>query len=226
MSVMSSNSVLTLYHGSRMVVRHPRYGIGNPFNDYGLGFYCTEFIDLAREWACPELLSGFVNEYHLPMKGLRVLDLDAPNYSSLNWIAVLLAHRKFDITTPVMARARDFMLERYAICVDEADVVAGYRADDSYFSFARAFLDNRISLRQLEAALRFGELGRQVVIKSPRAFDALAFVREESVDGSIWHPKRMSRDRRARNDYKALVVSGDVQPDDIFMIDLLRGAVL
>lgn len=69
-------------------------------------------------------------------------------------------------------------------------------------------------------------VAKKVVIKSPRAFDALAFVREESVDGSIWHPKRMSRDRRARNDYKALVVSGDVQPDDIFMIDLLRGAVL
>ncbi|MBR2627880.1 MAG: DUF3990 domain-containing protein, partial [Peptococcaceae bacterium] len=38
----------------------------------------------------------------------------------------------------------------------------GYRADDSYFSFANAFLNNTLSLRQLEKAMMLGKHGEQV----------------------------------------------------------------
>ena len=219
----SDGAVKTLYHGSRMRVRQPRYGIGNPYNDYGLGFYCTEQIDLAREWACPHPSDGFVNEYRLDMQGLCVVDLEDARFGSLNWLAVLLENRQFDTTTPVMQKAKGFMLEHYSVDLEKADVVTGYRADDSYFSFARAFLDNRISLRQLEAALRLGGLGRQVMVKSPRAFAALQFAGASRVDGALWHARRASRDGQARSDYRALVEAGDVRSDDVFMIDLLRG---
>ena len=30
-----------LYHGSSHIVDQPKYGYGKPYNDYGLGFYCT-----------------------------------------------------------------------------------------------------------------------------------------------------------------------------------------
>ena len=43
--------VKTLYHGSKDIIEHPRYGAGKPYNDYGRGFYCTESLDLAKEWA-------------------------------------------------------------------------------------------------------------------------------------------------------------------------------
>ena len=42
--------VKTLYHGSKDIIEHPRYGAGKPYNDYGRGFYCTESLDLAKEW--------------------------------------------------------------------------------------------------------------------------------------------------------------------------------
>ncbi|MCF0142741.1 MAG: DUF3990 domain-containing protein, partial [Parasporobacterium sp.] len=44
---------LTIYHGSQQIVEVPRFGMGKPYNDYGQGFYCTENIELAKEWACP-----------------------------------------------------------------------------------------------------------------------------------------------------------------------------
>lgn len=219
----SKGSAITLYHGSRVRVPRPQYGIGSPYNDYGLGFYCTEYVDLAREWACPDLSDGFVNKYLLDMGGLSLIDLDSEDFGSLNWLAVLLENRKFDVSTPVMKRAKGFMMERYAVDLSAADVVMGYRADDSYFSFARAFLDNRISLRQLEEALRFGKLGRQVALKSPKAFEAVSFIESFPVDGSIWYSRRALRDKKARADYREMVDSGDVRSDDIFMIDLLRG---
>jgi len=52
---------ITIYHGSQFVIDKPVYGVGNPRNDYGPGFYCTREIDLAKEWACTEEKDGFVN---------------------------------------------------------------------------------------------------------------------------------------------------------------------
>ena len=40
----------------------------------------------------------------------------------------------------------------------------GYRADDSYFSFANAFLNNTISLEQLRKAMYLGKLGKPEVL--------------------------------------------------------------
>lgn len=39
-----------LYHGSRDISKKPVYGYGKKYNDYGLGFYCTEDINMAKEW--------------------------------------------------------------------------------------------------------------------------------------------------------------------------------
>ena len=57
--------------------------------------------------------------------------------------------------------------------LETADLVIGYRADDSYFSFVKDFLNNRISLAQLQQALKLGTVGEQIVIKSQRAAFAL-----------------------------------------------------
>lgn len=38
-----------LYHGSRDIIKKPVYGYGKKYNDYGLGFYCTEDINMAAD---------------------------------------------------------------------------------------------------------------------------------------------------------------------------------
>ena len=43
-------SKLTVYHGSPVIIEKPQFGVGNPNNDYGLGFYCTETLALAKEF--------------------------------------------------------------------------------------------------------------------------------------------------------------------------------
>ena len=40
---------MKLYHGSKYIIDKPTFGKGKPYNDYGLGFYCTENIDMAKE---------------------------------------------------------------------------------------------------------------------------------------------------------------------------------
>ena len=55
--------MLKLYHGSEKIIENPIYGKGKLNNDYGRGFYCTEDIELAKEWACAKGNNGYVNCY-------------------------------------------------------------------------------------------------------------------------------------------------------------------
>ncbi len=43
---------MKIYHGSPFEIPRPLLSRGKPHNDYGRGFYCTEDIEMAREWAC------------------------------------------------------------------------------------------------------------------------------------------------------------------------------
>ena len=55
----------TLYHGSKDIIKVPIYGKGKLYNDYGLGFYCTEDLDLAMEWAVDLDRNGYANQYEI-----------------------------------------------------------------------------------------------------------------------------------------------------------------
>ena len=43
-------NTIQLYHGSTKIIESPGFGKGNPHNDYGLGFYCTENLELATDF--------------------------------------------------------------------------------------------------------------------------------------------------------------------------------
>ena len=192
---------MKLYHGSDHIVEAPTYGLGKPYNDYGLGFYCTQHPDMAGEWAVGFDHDGFVNEYDFDTNGLEIVDLDAQEFTTLHWLAVLLANRWFDVRAPIANDAREYLLANFAVDLSKADVVEGYRADDSYFTFAQDFINGTISYRRLGNAMRLGELGRQVVVKSERACSRLQFLDAQEAPRSIWLPRRERRDREAREQY-------------------------
>ena len=67
----------------------PIYNGSKRTNDYGYGFYTTESIELAKEWACAKNTDGFANRYELNLGGLSILNLNALEYNILNWLALL-----------------------------------------------------------------------------------------------------------------------------------------
>ena len=150
---------ITIFHGSPEIREKPVYGLGKKYNDYGQGFYCTQNIELAKEWACTEGKDGYVNQYEIDLDALSILNLSDDEYTILHWLALLVAYRRIRISTPVMKRGIQWLEKNFRIDIRSYDAVRGYRADDSYFSFARAFLNNEISLEQLSYAMRLGRLG-------------------------------------------------------------------
>lgn len=216
------NGDILLYHGSQQIVDVPKYGVGKTYNDYGQGFYCTENIELAKEWACPVKVDGYANQYHLMLDGLNVLHLTEGKYNILNWLAVLLAHRTFDITSPVGRSAKEYILDRFLPDTTDVDVMVGYRADDSYFSFAADFVNNTISLRDLSRAMRLGTLGEQVVLLSKRSFHQIEFLGYEVAPFLEYYYKREERDHSARTAYRQQKKNLQQLLDDLYILDIMR----
>lgn len=212
---------LTLYHGSSLILKRPLFGKGNQLNDYGIGFYCTETLEVAKEWACSTAQDGFVNRYSFRTDDLSILNLTDGNYTILNWLSILLMNRKFNLSSDIATLGKEYLVSTLLPPYEDYDVIIGYRADDSYFSFASAFLNNTISLAQFERAMSLGKQGEQVVLKSEQSFFHLRFEESIPAEGTIYYPKKVTRDSEARaafcKEYKAPLVL-----DAVYMIDILR----
>ena len=211
-----------LYHGSVRIVGQPVFGKGRSDNDFGQGFYLTEDRELAAEWAAQDIKGGFVNEYELDDSGFVILDLTDEGHHVLEWITILLMNRDLRIGSPVEERGKEYMLSHFPVDAEAADAVIGYRADDSFFSYARAFLSNTITVQQLAAALKLGNLGKQYVLKSRKAFEKIRWGGYRPADGSFYYPKRMQRDGQAREAYRKLLAGED---NGLFIMDLIREEV-
>lgn len=216
------NKLITIYHGSKQIVEIPTFGLGRKNNDFGLGFYCTESNDLAKEWAVSSLSDGFANRYTLDTEYLNILNLNSPNYTILNWIAVLVEHRLFSIKTPIARKAKQYLIGHFGINVNAFDLITGYRADDSYFDFAEAFLNNAITVEQLSRAMRLGKLGEQIVLKSPFAFSKIRYEGFETAEKNRYYTLRKARDDDANQTY--LDIQGE-EVDGLYMQDILRGGI-
>ncbi len=213
-------SKLILYHGSPNVIEHPIFGEGKAYNDYGKGFYCTEHIELAKEWACSENVDGFANRYEIDLSDLAILNLSSNDFTILNWLAILMLHRKARLSTPLARRGKDYLIQNFLPEFQSYDVIIGYRADDSYFSFARSFVSNEISLKQLGYAMKLGKLGEQFVLKSQKAFESIRFLNYEIADNTLYYARRKVRDNKARDAYNKELENEDL--DGIFMRDIIR----
>ena len=215
---------MIIYHGSENIIEKPQYGYGRTNNDYGRGFYCTKELELAKEWACGDNRDGWANRYELDDSDLKVLNLNEEPYNILNWLALLADNRTYWQNGSISFEAMKYLRDVFLIDISEYDVIIGYRADDSYFSFAQDFVSGVISLQKLSKAMRLGKLGEQIVLKSRKAFDNLTFIDNIVAPSEVYFPERSKRDSNARRDYRKIRDEGvDIQ--ELFMIDIMREGI-
>ena len=192
-----------IYLGSAERIEKPVYGKGNRRNDYGLGFYCTDKYPLAGEWAVSKESDGYINIYELDFHGLKILNLNSRQYSALHWLTILLENRRFNIADEMPNEARDYLLKTFNIPYRDYDVIIGYRADDSYFSFAQDFINGTISYEKLIKALKLGKLGEQIVLISQKAFSHLKYLGSDTALSREYYISKIIRDSNARDEYRA-----------------------
>ena len=211
---------INIYHGSEVIVRQPRFGSGRAYNDFGLGFYCTEYREYAAEWAVSSGRNGFVSAYSLDTSGLRVINLCGPQYTALHWIYILLNYREFDIPSRMLQPAREYIGRWFPVDYQGCDCIAGYRADDVCFAFARDFLAGRMSYRSMNSYLRSSNASREFVLKSNRAFDRITFAGHEPALYRDSYPSGAARELAALKSAGTRSGKGD-----LFITDLIREEV-
>lgn len=210
---------IKIYHGSEKNIIKPIFGEGKKNNDFGLGFYCTKDINLAKEWAVSSLKDGFANKYILNIEYLKILNLNSSEYTILNWIAILVEHRLFSLKSPVAQRAKKYLIDNFGINVNAYDVIIGYRADDSYFDYAESFLNNSITVEQLAKAMKLGKLGEQIVIKSQYAFSCLTYDGFEIAKKEEFYEYRKVRNDNANKMYLNIL---EEESDGLYIQDIIR----
>lgn len=214
---------IILYHGSPNKVVVPQFGFGEGKHDYGKGFYLTENIELAKEWAVcrPDETNGWVHKYELDTTDLKVLDFQ--EYNVLSWLAELMKHRDASDSRRYKVLSKKFIAE-YGIDTSEYDVIKGWRANASYFYIAKEFVRDNIDIEILEELLSLGGLGIQYCIKSELAYSKLAEVEDGliSVDYSEFNEKYNERDIIARKKMRELVDSDANKVTNVFSTLLER----
>jgi hypothetical protein len=208
---------LTLYHGTPNKAIMPEYGKGNDKHDYGNGFYLTESIDLAEEWAVcrPNETNGWVHKFELDTDGLKILDFQQHN--TLSWLAELMKHRDASDSKRYRVLSQKF-IAKYGLDTSEYDVIKGWRANASYFYIAKEFVRDNIDIAILEDLLSLGGLGIQYCIKSRLAYSKLKEIESDllSVDYAEFNGKYNQRDSKARENMRNLVNSDRNSVTNVF----------
>ncbi|MBR2674295.1 MAG: DUF3990 domain-containing protein [Mogibacterium sp.] len=207
-----------IYHGSKTIIRSPKFGTGWAYNDFGLGFYCCENPENAAEWAASRDSGGFISAYMLDCSGLRIIDLCSSQYSLLHWLYVLLMFREFDPSGRIR-RAKEYISKEFSLDYQASDCIIGYRADNSNFALAADFLNGKISYELLRSLIAESSAGRQFVLKSNRAFERILYTGYETIRSSDYYPlsvsaelARMKKAKEARDD-KGLYITQMIEED-------------
>lgn len=199
---------IILFHGTPDKVVTPTYGYGDDKHDYGRGFYMTESLVLAKEWAVcrPNDTNGWVHKYELDTDGLKILDFQEKDV--LTWLAELMKHRDAADSKRYRMLAGKF-IEKYGIDTSGYDVIKGWRANASYFYIAKEFVRDNVDIDILEELLFLGGLGIQYCIKSELAYSRLYEVKNDlcSVDYNEFNDRYNQRDVTARRNMRDLINS-------------------
>lgn len=206
-----------LFHGTPNEIVVPQYGRGDEKHDYGKGFYLTEDIELAKEWAVcrPNEICGWVHKYELNTDDLKILDFQ--QISVLSWLAELMKHRDASDTRRYKVLAKKF-IDKYGVDTTEYDVIKGWRANASYFYIAKEFVKDNIDICILEELLQLGGLGIQYCIKSEKAYKQLHEVKDSllTVEYAEFNEKYNERDITARQRMRELVDSDANEVTKVF----------
>ncbi|MGL4848341.1 MAG: DUF3990 domain-containing protein [Clostridium sp.] len=165
---------LIIYHGSDKKIDNPRYDGGRKFSDFGIGFYATTNIEMAKSWSTRKVdKEALVNKYILNTERLESLTFDL----DINWI-LFIAYNRGLIDNEEL---RKYLEEKYKD-LNKYDVILGPTADDRMFDTMNMFFENTITLDHCIQSLNSMDLDIQYNLRSKKAIEAIKFIESIELD--------------------------------------------
>lgn len=144
---------MTLYHGSKEIVKIPEIRITQYNKDFYFGFYCTVMSEQAKRWAVRYTGNGMINEYE---------------YEHNNDLRIL----KF---TEMTEEWLDFIVDCRNGKSHDYDIVEGPMANDTIFNYIQNFIDGKISRSAFWELARFKKPTHQISFHTQEALKTLTF---------------------------------------------------
>lgn len=162
---------MILYHGSFMIVKHPKLLINQSKHDFGQGFYLTSDFDQAKQWAkvVVKRKKNKGDKHAMPIVNLYNIDEDT--FSTLHYKELLLPNCEW---LNVVCRCR---LDKDILT--EFDIVHGKVADAHPNSILEKVVANKIGYYTAIKRLKVNQLTDQYVFKTNRALTELHYMRYE-----------------------------------------------
>ena len=144
---------MTLYHGSKEIVKIPEIRITQYNKDFYFGFYCTVMSEQAKRWAVRYTGNGMINEYE---------------YEHNNDLRIL----KF---TEMTEEWLDFIVDCRNGKSHDYDIVEGPMVNDTIFNYIQNFIDGKISRSAFWELARFKKPTHQISFHTQEALKTLTF---------------------------------------------------
>ena len=175
---------MILYHVSDVVIEKPDLKHGRKNADFGQGFYLSTDIDFSLKWAVKDML---LNVYEIDLEGLKVKEFRR----DINWFEYIYNNRRLNDT------------------LADYDVIIGPIANDAIYDtwgiLTSGFVDKEKSLKCLLAGNEY----TQLVIKSEKAKEKLAFKYFKKLDNDLKNNKKSTRIEEEKYQKLVLDILGD-----------------
>lgn len=156
-----------LYHGSNAIVKKPDLSLSREDIDFGIGFYLTTDINMAKKWASSKAKS-IVNTYSICTDNLNIYTFSLDK----EWLEYIRACREYGDEIQEIKN-------RY----NEYDILIGPTADDKLFDTVQQYLDGELSSETAVKYLNVAGYANQIVLKTQKAVDAITFVTSKELYG-------------------------------------------
>ena len=153
------NDVVTLFHGSNVVVERPQILVSGFYKDFGYGFYCTNIEKQAKKWAMAKKGNSVVSVY---------------NYRSNKELNIL--------SFPVMTDEwLDFVVDCRRGIKHNYDIVEGPMADDQIWDYVEDFMEGTITREAFWVLAKFKYPTHQIVFCTQKALESITYERSISL---------------------------------------------
>lgn len=146
---------MELFHGSNVIVQHPKILTNGFYKDFGYGYYCTNIEKQVKRWALTKKNQHIVNVYSYEPK--EILKIKKFSDLSEEWL--------------------DFIVDCRSGLEHKYDIVEGPMADDTIWDYIEDFIEGNISREAFWVLVKFKYPTHQVVFCTQEALSTLTFER-------------------------------------------------
>lgn len=144
---------MILFHGSNVIVNHPKILTNGFYKDFCYGFYCINIEKQAHRWALTERGNHIVNKYHYNKSDkLRILSFEK---MTEDWLSFVVNCRR--------GINHNF------------DIVEGPMADDTIWDYIEDYVRGNISKAAFWELVKFHYPTHQIVFCSDKALNTLKY---------------------------------------------------